>query len=187
MGVHQILCDNQIRSMLDPVPPETLFPLMATISDELYRDGYLDRFRSINDTFLIAHDGTDFFSSEKISCPDCTQTTLKNGKTLNCYIAVTPVLVAPGQSNVIVLPPQFVQPQEGHDKQDCEMALPGSLQADCAAELQRLCEQEITMENKTDIALNLAECLPWLQVQQNHLVTNAIHALAAKANYAMAA
>jgi hypothetical protein len=61
------------------------------------------------------------------------------------------------------------------------------MQADCAAELQRLCEQEITMENKSNIALNLAECLPWLQVQQNHLVSKAIQALAAKAYYAMAA
>lgn len=68
-----------------------------------------------------------------------------------------------------------------------EMALPGTLQAECAAELQRLCEQEISMDNKTDIALNLAECLPWLQVQQNHLVAKAIQALAAKNNYAMAA
>ena len=121
-GVHQIPSDNQIRNLLDPVPPETLFPLMATISDELYRDGYLERFRSINRTFLIALDGTDFFSSEKISCPCCTQTTLKNGKTLNRHIAVTPVLVAPGQSNVVALPPHFVQPQDGHDKQDCELA-----------------------------------------------------------------
>jgi hypothetical protein len=63
-GVHQIPSDNQIRNVLDPVPPETLFPLMATITDELYREGYLDRFRSINDTLLIALDGTDFFSSE---------------------------------------------------------------------------------------------------------------------------
>lgn len=68
-----------------------------------------------------------------------------------------------------------------------EMALPGSLQAECAAELQRLCEQEITMDNKTDIALNLAECLPWLQVQQNHLVAKAIQTLSEKANLAMAA
>lgn len=49
-GVHEIPSDNQIRNVLDPVPPETLFPLMATISDELYRDGYLDDFRSINGT-----------------------------------------------------------------------------------------------------------------------------------------
>lgn len=124
-GVHQIPSDNQIRNLLDPVPPETLFPLMATISDELYRDGYLDRFRSINDTFLIALDGTDFFSSEKISCPCCTQSALKNGKTLNRHIAVTPVLVAPGQKKVIALAPQFVQPQDGHDKQDCELAASG--------------------------------------------------------------
>jgi hypothetical protein len=121
-GVHQIPSDNQIRNLLDPVPPETLFPLMAAISDELYRDGYLERFRSINRTFLIALDGTDFFSSEKISCPCCTQTTLKSGKTLNRHIAVTPVLVAPDQKAVVALPPHFVQPQDGHDKQDCELA-----------------------------------------------------------------
>ena len=124
-GVHQIPSDNQIRNLLDPVPPETLFPLMATISDELYRDGYLDGFRSINGTFLIALDGTDFFSSEKISCPCCTQSKLKNGKTLNRHIAVTPVLVAPGQTKVIALAPQFVRPQDGHDKQDCELAASG--------------------------------------------------------------
>lgn len=124
-GVHEIPCDNQIRNLLDSVPPETLFPLMATISDELYRDGHLDGFRSINDTFLIALDGTDFFSSEKISCPCCTQSKLKNGKTLNRHIAVTPVLVAPRQKNVIALPPQFVRPQDGHDKQDCELAASG--------------------------------------------------------------
>lgn len=121
-GVHQIPSDNQIRNLLDPVPPETLFPLMVKICDELYRDGHLERLRSINGSFLIALDGTDFFSSEKISCPCCTQTTLKNGKTLNRHIAVTPVLVAPGQKEVVALPPHFVQRQDGHDKQDCELA-----------------------------------------------------------------
>jgi hypothetical protein len=124
-GVHQIPSDNQIRNLLDPVPPETLFPLMATISDELYRDGYLDGFRSINQTFLIALDGTDFFASENISCPCCTTSTLKNGKTLNRHIAVTPVLVSPTQNAVVALAPQFVQPQDGHDKQDCELAASG--------------------------------------------------------------
>lgn len=124
-GVHEIPCDNQIRNLLDPVAPETLFPLMATIGDELYSQGYLEAFRSINETFLIALDGTDFFSSEKISCPSCSQSKLKNGKTLNRHIAITPTLVAPGQKNVMALPPQFVLPQDGHDKQDCELAAAG--------------------------------------------------------------
>ena len=124
-GVHEIPCDNQIRNLLDPVPPETLFPLMAAIGDELCGQGYLDAFRSINKTFLIALDGTDFFSSENSSCPCCSQSKLKNGKTRYRHIAVTPTLVAPGQKNVIPLPPQFVLPQDGHDKQDCELAAAG--------------------------------------------------------------
>jgi hypothetical protein len=56
----------------------------------------------------------------------------------------------------------------------------GSLQAHCATELQRLCEQVITLENKVEIALNLAECLPWLQVQQNFLVERALKAVASQ-------
>jgi hypothetical protein len=35
---------------------------------------------------------------------------------------VTPVIVCPGQSQVIPLVPEFVVPQDGHDKQDCENA-----------------------------------------------------------------
>jgi len=124
-GVHEIPCDNQIRNLLDPVPPETLFPLMATIGDTLYGQGYLEAFRSINGTFLIALDGTDFFSSEKISCPGCSKSKLKNGQTLHRHIAVTPTLVAPGQKNVMALAPQFVLPQDGHDKQDSELAAAG--------------------------------------------------------------
>ena len=60
--------------------------------------------RSINHTLLVALDGTDSVSSEKISCPCCTEQTLKNGKTLFRHIVVTPVIVAPGQKQVIPLP-----------------------------------------------------------------------------------
>ncbi len=59
-----------------------------------------------------------------------------------------------------------------------EMADEGSLQAQCAAELQRLCEQEITIETKLPIALNLAECLPWMQLQPNGKVDRALLAVA---------
>jgi hypothetical protein len=121
-GVHKLSSDNQIRNLLDPILPETLFPVLAEVGDVLYQEGYLKPFRAIGDTLLVALDGTDFFASEKISCPCCTQQTLKNGKTLNRHTAVTPVIVAPGQSNVVPLPPAFVQPQDGHEKQDCELA-----------------------------------------------------------------
>lgn len=59
-----------------------------------------------------------------------------------------------------------------------ELAPVGTLEAQCAAELQRLCEQEITGEHKLEIALNLAECLPWLQVQSNFRIQRALNAVA---------
>src|SRR2546425_6892635 len=34
--------------------------------------------------------------------------------------AITPVVVCPGRSQVIALPPEYIMPQDGHDKQDCE-------------------------------------------------------------------
>jgi hypothetical protein len=117
--------DYQIRNILDPVAPHTLFPLIAHMGDELYRDQHLESYRSINGTLLMAIDGTDFFSSNKIHCKCCSRAEQKNGDTLYRHTVVTPVLVAPGQEQVVVLPPEFVQPQDGHDKQDCELAASG--------------------------------------------------------------
>ena len=125
-GVHQIPCDNQIRNLLDPVPAATVFPVIADLGAALYQEGYLDSFRAIGQTFLLALDGTDSFSSGKISCPGCTrQTSKSSGKTCYRHICVTPVLVAPGQEKVVPLPPEFVAPQDGHHKQDCELAAAG--------------------------------------------------------------
>lgn len=124
-GVHQIPSVPQIRNLLDPVPPETLYPLMTSIGDILYDQGHLDSYRSVGKTILVALDGTDFFSSENISCSCCTQFKQKDGSIRYRHIAVTPVIVAPGHEKVIALPPEFVTPQDGHDKQDCELAAAG--------------------------------------------------------------
>ena len=121
-GVHQIPSDPQIRNLLDPVPPQTLYPLMAGIGNLLYDRGCLAGYRSVFDTYLVALDGTGFFSSEKISCPCCTQFKYKDGSICHRHTAVTPVIVAPEHEKVIPLPPEFVTPQDGHDKQDCELA-----------------------------------------------------------------
>lgn len=61
-----------------------------------------------------------------------------------------------------------------------ELAPVGSLEAQCAAVLQRLVEQPVTMADKVAIALNLAECLPWLQVQPNYRIQHALAAVAAR-------
>lgn len=117
-GVHEIPSDNQIRNLLDPIPQDRLFPLMAEVGESLVRHTGLQDWRAINGQVLIALDGTDScFSSGKISCPCCTRQTLRNGKTQYRHS-----VVAPGQERVVPLPPQFIEPQDGHDKQDCELA-----------------------------------------------------------------
>lgn len=60
-----------------------------------------------------------------------------------------------------------------------EIAEPDTVPALCARELRRLCEQSITMEQKVEIAMNLAECLPWLQMQQNVRVQRALETVLA--------
>lgn len=121
-GVHKIPSDNHIRDVLDPVSPEEIFPIFEEILQVLEQQGQLEGFRSVAGTLLVAMDGTEYFSSSHIDCPQCSTRQLKSGETRSFHSVVTPVIVCPGRSQVIPLVPEFVVPQDGHDKQDCETA-----------------------------------------------------------------
>jgi len=121
-GMTQTPSDNQIRNLLDPVPPATVFPLFSYAVDALNELGHLQPYRSINGNLLVAMDGTQYFSSSKIHCDQCSVTQHKNGTVTYSHTVVTPVIVAPGNPRVIPLEPEFITPQDGHEKQDCENA-----------------------------------------------------------------
>jgi hypothetical protein len=120
-GITNIPSDNQIRGLLDPVSPKWLVRLYRLIFDRMEQAGLLDTFRSYAKSLLIAIDGTEYFSSQKIYCPQCSQRELANGKTNYYHTALTPVIVQAGNENVISLEPEFITPQDGHEKQDCEI------------------------------------------------------------------
>jgi hypothetical protein len=124
-GVHQIPSTPQIRTLLDPVSPDHVAPLFMETVGALNESGELEAYRSLGRTLLIPLDGTEYFCSEKVSCPHCSTRTPKNGRTQYYHTVVTPVIVAPGQEAVFPLPPEFVRPQDGHAKQDCELAAAG--------------------------------------------------------------
>ena len=121
-GRHQIPSDNQIRNRLDGVAPKQVFPVFEEILQVLDKQGELEGFCSVSETLLVAMDGTEYISSTQLCCPQCSTRTLRSGNTQYFHSVVTPVIVCPGQSQVIPLVPEFVQPQDGHDKQDCENA-----------------------------------------------------------------
>jgi hypothetical protein len=121
-GIQNIPGESQIRQMLDPVAPQSLFPVYDAIYDTLREQGILQTFRGVHDSTLIALDGTWYHSSQKIHCACCSSLTHTNGQTTYYHSAVTPVIVAPGRAEVISLRPEFITPQDGHTKQDCEIA-----------------------------------------------------------------
>ena len=119
-GVHKIPSDNHIRDLLDPAQPEQIFPVFEQILQMLDRERHLDKFRNFDDNLLIAIDGTEYFSSSQIHCPQCSTRTMKSGETHYFHSVVTPVVVNPQQTQVIPLIPEFIVPQDGKEKQDCE-------------------------------------------------------------------
>lgn len=121
-GVHQIPCDNQIRDLLDGVEPQCVFPVFEEILRVLDEAGCLSEARAVEDTVLVAMDGVEYFSSHTIACPHCSTQTAKDGTVRYFHAAVTPVVVSPGRSTVFPLVPEFIVPQDGHTKQDCEIA-----------------------------------------------------------------
>jgi hypothetical protein len=121
-GLHEIPSDNQIRALLDPVSPELAVPLFHHGLTALAQTNHLAAFRSWQNRLLVVLDGTQYFSSQKISCSHCSTQKHPAGPITYSHRMLTPVIVAPGQDKVIPLPPEFIVPQDGHDKQDCENA-----------------------------------------------------------------
>jgi hypothetical protein len=122
LGVEQMPCDNQVRKLLDPIAPSSLDAVFVEVFAGLEQHRMLAHFRSLGDQLLVALDGTNYFSSQAIHCQHCLTRQLGKGQTLYYHAAITPVIVCPGQSQVIALPPEYIIPQDGHDKQDCERA-----------------------------------------------------------------
>jgi hypothetical protein len=122
LGAEQIPCDNQVRTLRDPSAPSHLDAVFVEVFEGLEQHRMLANFRSLGDQLLVALDGTNYFSSKALHCQNCLTRQLTNGQTLYYHAAITPVIVCPGQSQVIALPPEYIMPQDGHAKQDCERA-----------------------------------------------------------------
>ena len=120
-GVFKIPTDNHIRSLLDSVKPASVFSSFDYIFEGFQRAGVIDSFRSADHRLLLALDGTQYYSSQKIHGSCCSCKTHANGKISYSHTVVTPVLVKPGSDKVISLAPEFISPQDGHEKQDCEI------------------------------------------------------------------
>lgn len=119
-GLDQVPSDPQIRNLLDPISPEHLAAPFWRVFEQLRAGDYLKAYQGHLGPWLVALDGTQYFGSQKIHCAQCT-TRVSNGRTYYSHTLVAPLIVAPGENRVLALEPEFVSPQDGCEKQDCEL------------------------------------------------------------------
>jgi hypothetical protein len=116
-GVSAIPSDAYLRLMLDGAPPSAFDPLFFKTIDT---QGVLEPFQRLDGRVLVALDGTEHFRSRKIHCPRCSTRKRSDGGTEYFHAFLGASLVAPGHKQVLPLPPEFITPQDGAEKQDCE-------------------------------------------------------------------
>ncbi|WP_194847412.1 hypothetical protein [Candidatus Neptunochlamydia vexilliferae] len=118
-------CSQTVRNILDPVDQQSF----VSVFDEVFRK--LDRsgmFQALTFTpqvgLLLSGDGVDYFSSEEISCNNCSYAkhSQENGtkRTLYTHKMFNVGIIHPTENMFLPLSPEFITPQDGNKKQDCE-------------------------------------------------------------------
>ncbi len=118
--IGHVPCDTSMREVLDPVHYEAIRPAFRNIAAQLARCRVLEEMRFLDGCYLVALDGTEYFSSTQIHCSQCLQKTLRNGERVYHHQLLGASLVCPGRREVIPLMPEPILKQDGEDKNDCE-------------------------------------------------------------------
>lgn len=114
--VDSIPKDAQIREVLDEVAPVSLEEVFPDYFGRLQRGKHLEAYRVLGKYYMAVMDGSEYFSSEKVSCPGCL-----TRKKRFLHQIVQAAVVHPDKSQVIPLCPEEVKNTDGADKQDCEI------------------------------------------------------------------
>ena len=116
-GMSAIPSDNYIRQMLDGAPTAAFDGLFI---QAIETPEVLTPFRRLDGRILIALDGTEHHGSRKVHCARCSTRKRSDGGTEYFHAFLGASIVAPRHQHVLPLAPEFIVPQDGAEKQDCE-------------------------------------------------------------------
>jgi hypothetical protein len=119
-NIERVPCDTYMREILDPVSPESLRPVFKSVFRQLQRGKALEPMEFLDGHYLLALDGTGYFSSQAIHCASCLQKVHRNGAVTYSHQMVGAAIVHPDVREVIPLMPEPIVKQDGTDKNDCE-------------------------------------------------------------------
>jgi DDE family transposase len=119
-GVKRVPCDTAMREILDPIKPQFLRPLFTAIFRALQRGQALETMVFVEGHYLLALDGTGYFSSPQIHCASCLERHHRNGTITYSHQMLGAALIHPDRRAVIPLMPEPIVKHEGTEKNDCE-------------------------------------------------------------------
>jgi hypothetical protein len=119
-GIKRVPCDTSMRETLDPVEPESLRPAFKQVFRQLQRGKVLEEMVFVEGHYLLALDGTGYFSSKQIHCESCLEKGHRNGTVTYSHQMLGAALIHPDQRKVIPLMPEPIIKQDGTSKNDCE-------------------------------------------------------------------
>jgi len=120
-GVKSIPKDTQMRTILDKVDREQFRPVFKDFTHRLQRGKHLEQFQLEDGSYLVAVDGSEYFSSKKLSCPACLEKEHKDGEKTYSHQILQGAIVHPNLKQVIPLKPEEIRNTDGTEKQDCEI------------------------------------------------------------------
>jgi hypothetical protein len=119
-GIERVPCDTYMREILDPVSPKSLRPVFTSLFRQLQRGKALEEMVFLDGYYLLALDGTGYFSSTTIHCEACLQRVHRNGSITYYHQMLGAAIIHPDVRTVIPLMPEPIGTHDGTDKNDCE-------------------------------------------------------------------
>lgn len=124
--IDKVPSDTQMRTILDGSDIEPLNEAFADLFWEVQRGGELKKWLFDGQYYLLAIDGSGYFCSDNISCPQCL-VRRKNGKEQYYHQVVAAVLVHPVTKQVLPIAVEPIVRADGDEKNDCERNATGRL------------------------------------------------------------
>jgi hypothetical protein len=119
-GIARVPCDTYMRERLDPLAPKWLRPVFKSVFRQLQRGKALEEMLFLDGHYLLALDGTGYFSSPTIHCASCLHTVHRNGSVTYAHQMLGAAIIHPDVRAVIPLMPEPIGQHDGTDKNDCE-------------------------------------------------------------------
>jgi Transposase DDE domain len=119
-GIERVPCDTRMREILDPISPKWLRPAFKSVFRQLQRGKALEAMTWLDGHYLLALDGTGYFSSKTIHCASCLRRVHRNGSITYAHQMLGAAIIHPDQRAVIPLMPEPITNRDGTDKNDCE-------------------------------------------------------------------